>query len=401
MKITHVKTLILSRLHQPHEQWFSATFRTVKADCALVVISTDAGLTGIGEACAYGGPEQIRDWVAFLSEGLLGANPLDAAIAPAPHYASSAYDCAVAGIDCALWDLRARAAGKTVAQLIVDLAQTPRSAPALRAIKLYASSGCRYDWGDNPRQLIDEALSYIQLGYGAMKLRIGTHWPWQGVTVDRFLGLMRELHQSVRATGKPFELALDCNQRLTEAQALIVAKELDRLGFAWLEEPIPQTDIAGYARIAASVEMPITGGEQFTTLAQFRPYLDARAYDIVQPDMGWCGITEGLKIAAYAHRRGIKTIPHGWHNGLMVLANAHFVAALPEPLWNEHCMIQGPLQWAILAEPPAIHAGVLQFTDQPGFGVTLAPDLERRFPYFSGSWGLPVERANAPPLASG
>jgi L-alanine-DL-glutamate epimerase-like enolase superfamily enzyme len=383
--------MLLSRLHQMHEQWFSSTWRVVKADCPIVVIETDAGITGIGEACAYGGPEQIRDWVAFFGEGLAGADPLHLGIAPAPHYRNSAHDCAVAGIDCALWDIRARHAGTTVAQLLVDLQLTPRTAPALDAVWLYASSGVRYDWGADPRQLIEETLGYIAQGYTAEKIRIGTHWPWHGVTVDRFIGLLRELTQAVRATGKRFDLALDCNQRLTEAQALLVAAELDRLGFAWLEEPIPQTDIAGYARIAAAAELPITGGEQFTTLAQFKPYLDARAYDIVQPDMGWSGITEGLKIASYAHRRGIKTVPHGWHNGLMVTANAHFVAALPEPMFNEHCMVQGPLQWAILNEAPDIRDGMLRLAG-PGYGVTLAPDLETRFPYFTGTWNLAVQR---------
>lgn len=395
MKISGIRTLILSRLHERHEQWFTAGIRVYKADCVIVVVDTDEGVRGIGEACAYGGPEQIRDWVNFLSESLIGADPLHLATAPAPHYKNSAYDCAVAGIDCALWDIRGRVAGKTTAQLIVDLGQTTRTAPALDAVRLYASSGCRYDWADNPRQLIEEALGYIAQGYTAMKFRLGTNWSWQGVTVDRFLGLIRELHQAVGATGKRFDLALDGNQRLTEEQAMPIAKELDRLGFAWLEEPIPQTNIAGYARLAAAVDMPVTGGEQFTTLEQFRPYLDARAYDIVQPDMGWCGITEGLKIATYAHKRGIKVIPHSWHNGLMGLANAHYVAALPDPILCEICMIQGPLQWAILREKPDIRDGVLHFNKTPGLGFTLADGLEERFPFMTGSWATPVQREDA------
>ena len=102
------------------------------------------------------------------------------------------------------------------------------------------------------------------------------------------------------------ELMLDGNQRLTEDQALDIARELDRLGFTWFEEPIPQADIDGYARLNAAVDMPITGGEQFTTLEQFRPYLEKRAYDIVQPDVGWCGITE-----AHADRRGGRPLRRG------------------------------------------------------------------------------------------
>lgn len=392
MKITQLQTINLSRLHEMENQWFSNTFRVVKADCVVVVVQTDDGLTGIGEACAYGGPDYIADWVRFYSDLLIGRDPRQLGIEPAPHYRNSAHDCAVAGIDCALWDIRGRAAGKTVAQLLVDLGLTARTEPALNQVPLYASSGCRYDWRVRPEQVIDEALGYIEQGYTAMKLRIGTYWAWDGVTVDRFLGLMRELHQTVKATGKPFGLALDANQRLTEAQALPIAQELDRLGFAWFEEPIPQKEIDGYARLAAAVDMPITGGEQFTTVEQFRPYLERKAYDIIQPDMGWCGITEGLRIAAYAEKFGIKVIPHSWHNGLMAMANSHFVAALPHPIYCELCMIQGPLQWGIFKTPPEIKAGTLIFPNTPGFGVELADDVATTFPYFTGSWALNVER---------
>ena len=265
MKITQLQTLCLSRLHELEHQWFTHTFRVVKADCVIVIVHTDEGLTGIGEACAYGGPEQIRDWVNFYNDVLVGKNPLDGSTAPSPHFRSSSHDCAVAGIDCALWDIRGKAAGKPVAQLVVDLGLSARTEPALTQVPLYASSGCKYDWRVNPHQLIDEASGYSADGYSAMKLRLGTHWDWDSVTVDRFLGLMRELHQAVGATGKPFGLALDGNQRLTEAQAMPIAQELDRLGFIWFEEPIPQTDMDGYARLAAAVDMPITGGEQFTT----------------------------------------------------------------------------------------------------------------------------------------
>jgi L-alanine-DL-glutamate epimerase-like enolase superfamily enzyme len=395
MRITKLTTLCLSRMHEPENQWIVAGIRTIKADCAIVVIDTDAGITGIGEACAYGVPDLIKGWVDFLSPQLLGRDPLDAATAPSPHYRSSSHDCAVAGIDCALWDIRAKAAGKTVSQLLVDSGAGPRTEAPINPVRLYASSGCRYDWGVDPRQVIEEALAYIAQGYTAMKLRIGTEWTWDGVTVDRFLGLMRELSQAVKATGKRFDLAVDGNQRLTEAQAMPIAAELERLGFAWFEEPIPQADVDGYARIAASVEMPITGGEQFTTVDQFRVYFEKKAYDIVQPDMGWCGLSEGMRIARYAEQFGVRVMPHNWHNGLMTMANAHYVAALPRPYMCELCMIQGPLQWAIVKGKPEIKDGNLFLPEVPGLGVDLADGLEARFPYVSGSWALPIQRIDA------
>ncbi len=381
MRITNVQTLCLSRPHELARQWITARYRTLKADCAIVVITTDEGLTGIGEAAAYGWPLKVKGWVEWLKPNLIGKDPTDWSIVPQPNGQTRGYDCAVAGIDCALWDLRGQIANQSVANLI--------KSDALDKVRLYASSGCRYDWNDRPEQLIEEVLGYLDAGYTACKIRIGTEWAWAGVTVDRFLGLMRDLAQTVNSR---LELMLDGNQRLTEDQALAIAQELDRLGFTWFEEPIPQTDVDGYARLNAAVDMPITGGEQFTTLEQFRPYFEKRAYDIVQPDVGLCGITEGLKIAAMADHYGVDLCPHSWHNGLMAMANGHLVAALSNPRVLELCMIQGPLQWAILADPPTILDGWLHFPDRPGLGVQLADDLEERFPYIEGHYAIVVER---------
>ena len=256
-------------------------------------------------------------------------------------------------------------------------------------VRLYASSGCRYDWRRDPRQLIEEALEYIDMGLTAMKFRIGTAWAWDGVTVGRFLGLVRELHQAVDGR---MELMLEGNQRLNEEQSMAIAKELDKLGFAWFEEPIPRDQIDGYARLCAAAETHISGGEGMSTLEQFRPYLEKKAYDIVQPDAGMCGITECMRIGQMAHRYGVDHCPHSWHNGLMGVANAHLVAALPNPRVLELCMIQGPLLWAILAEKPAIEDGYLVLPDKPGLGVELAENLEERFPYIEGAYNVRVLR---------
>src|SRR6187401_1147165 len=103
MKITGIETLTLSRFHEAEQQWFTARYRSVKADCAIVVIDTDEGLRGIGEACAYGGLPEIKELVEWLSPELVGRDVDDWKHVPHPNGRSIAYDCAVAGIDCALW----------------------------------------------------------------------------------------------------------------------------------------------------------------------------------------------------------------------------------------------------------------------------------------------------------
>ncbi|MBD3184577.1 hypothetical protein GF312_20010 [Candidatus Poribacteria bacterium] len=375
MKITKLQTLCLSRLHESECQWVTAAYRTIKADCAIVIIHTDGGINGIAEASAYGVPTNIRDWVDWMAPDIIGKDPEDPFSLPHPNGHSRSYDSAVAGIDSALWDLKGKIAGKRVSELLTE--------EPLKRVRLYASSGCRYDWGDKPEQLIEEALEYIDMGYTAMKFRIGTDWSHNNISVKDFLDLVHKLTDAVNGR---MELMLDGNCRLNEDEAMEIALELDKLGFTWFEEPIPWRDIDAYSRLNDAVEMPITGGESFTTLERFRPYLDKNAYGIVQQDAGLCGITEAMRIAKTAYRFGVDTCPHSWHNGLMAMANGHLVAALPNPRVLELCMIQGPLQWDILEEKPLIESGWLILPDKPGLGVELASDIEERFPYIEGSY---------------
>jgi L-alanine-DL-glutamate epimerase-like enolase superfamily enzyme len=381
MQITRIETICLSRQHEPERQWVTARYRTIKADCAIVVVHTDEGSEGVGEASPYGWPLLIREWVEWLAPEIVGRDPRDLNIVPHPNGLSRAHDAAVAGIDCALWDLRGKIAGKGVSEL---LAEQP-----LSRVRLYASGGCDYDWRRDPRQLIEEAIGYAEQGFTAFKFRLGTEWSWDGVTVDRFLGLVRELSQEV---GSRLELMLDGNCRLTEEQALAIGRELDELGFAWFEEPIPKEQVDGYARLCAAVGTPIAGGESLTTLEQFRPYLECRAYDIVQPDAGLCGISEAMRIAQAAQRYGVELCPHSWHNGLMAVENGHLVAALPHPRVLELCMIQGPLQWGSLAERPMIEGGWLSLPQGAGLGVEPAEGVSERYPYIEGHYAIQVNR---------
>ena len=385
MKITDVRTLCLSRAHEPERQWRTATFLVPKADCTVVVIDTDGGLQGLGEACSYGTPPRIAAEVERFRVSLLGCDPVDV-IPPRPVGLNAPVDTAAAGIDSALWDLRGKIAGKRTCELLTEGATPTR-------IRLYASGGVNYDWENHPESVVTEALSYVEAGYTAFKMRIGTHWAWAGVTVDRMLELLKAVTDAVDGR---MELMLDGNQRLTEADALLVAHALSDWGWNWFEEPIPQTDIDGYARLNAAAAIRISGGEQYTTVEQFEPYLANRAYAIVQQDVGWCGLTEGMRIARRAAEFDVPTCPHNWHNGLMAMANAHLVAALPDtaahPRVLELNMFQGPLQWEILKQKPRIEAGYLYLPDAPGLGVELADDVATRFPFIEGAWGVSIER---------
>lgn len=388
MKITDVTTTHATRMHGLDEQWFTHTFRSVKADMTVVTITTDEGIIGIGEACAYGNPVQIEDWVSWLAPTLIGADLDDPRIVPRPTGTSfarpieSAYDYAVAAIDCALWDARARAAGLPVSRLI--------NSDADDSVQFYASGGVRYDWRiDDPAQLVDDIVGYVAAGYSAVKFRLGTHWGWDGVTPDRFLGLFDQVRAEV---GDGIGLAVDANSRLSREEAQAVAYGLDERGALFFEEPIAKRDIEGYTAITKSVGLRISGGETFTTLEQFRPWLERGAFNIAQPDAGVCGITELLSIGAMAERYGVDIVPHSWHNGVMAMANAHAVAALPNGLMVEESRAQGPLVWDSVEGGSRVVDGRVNLADDLGLGVNVIDHLADAYPYVEGHYGVEVYR---------
>jgi L-alanine-DL-glutamate epimerase-like enolase superfamily enzyme len=387
VKITRVHTISGTRLHAREDQWVTDRYRSIKADIAVVVVETDDGVRGIGEACSYGNPLQIADWVEWFAPTLIGRDVDDFEILPHPngsaldHATSSAHDFAVAGIDCALWDARAKKAGLPVSTLL-----NPR---ADATVKVYASGGVRYDWRGDPNTLVSDVASYVERGYDTVKFRIGTNWKWDGITPARFL----ELFDLVRAeVGDSIGLAVDANSRLTRDEAKEMAAGLLDRGALWLEEPLPKGDFDGYVELNNSTDLRITGGESFTAVEQFRPWIEAHAFDVVQPDAGVCGISEVMRVGELAAREGIDLIPHSWHNGLMLMANAHAVAALPNSPMVEECMVQGPLTWEVIEGGTQVTAGTVRFGDTPGLGVDIIPDLETRFPYVEGHYSVEVYR---------
>jgi L-alanine-DL-glutamate epimerase-like enolase superfamily enzyme len=387
MRITSIETLCATRLHERADHWVTDRYRSIKADIAVVSIRTDTGHRGIGEACSYGNPLKIADWVQWYSAALVGTEVDDVRAHPHPtgtafsKISPSAHDYAVAGIDTALWDLRAQQAGLPLSKLLNPAADD--------LVMVYASGGVRFDWRSNPFSLIDDVAGYVHAGYRTVKIRLGTHWGWDAVTPERFLDLFDALRAEV---GDAVGIAVDGNCRLTREEARILARGLDDRGALWFEEPLDNTDLEGYAELNRSVGLKISGGESFTTQEQFRPWLESGALSIVQPDAGVCGVTELMKIGALAQREGAELIPHSWHNGVMAMANAHAVAALPNAPLLEECMVQGPLKWGVVEGGTRVSDGEIRLGDRVGLGIDIIPDLESQYPYVEGHYSVEVLR---------
>ena len=168
---------------------------------------------------------------------------------------------------------------------------------------------------------------------------------------------------------------------------------LEELGFYWYEEPMNQWKEGAVERhLKIKDALPtvmISGGERFTNRFQLQRWIAEGAYDVIQSDCNFTGISEGWHIARMGHLKGRLHCPHNWHGGLTTIANAHLAAGIPNRHMLELNQTYNPLKEGIFKEPLPVRNGYLYLNDKPGFGVELIDDIEKKFPWSPGSYLKP------------
>jgi mandelate racemase len=247
---------------------------------------------------------------------------------------------AMAGFDVACWDALAVAAKLPLVRL---LGGEPRP------ILAYNSCGL----GLMPKDaLADEAEKLLERGFGAIKLRLG--YP----TLEEDIAAVHAVKKRIPAN---VALMVDYNQALSLDGALVRGRALDREHLAWLEEPIRHDDYAGAALIARELSLPVQIGENFSLVAGMRTALNAKACDLVMPDLERIGgVTGWMEAAAFAAERRIKMSSH-----LYSETSAHLLAVTPTAHYLEY------MDWAdkIVQQPLRIVDGHAIIPDRPGHGL--------------------------------
>lgn len=257
---------------------------------------------------------------------------------------------ALSAVDIAVWDLRARRAGLPLYRL---LGAYRDEVPA------YASLAGMHRM--DVEELVDTAASYVARGFDAIKLFCGVRRPEEDV--ER-VAAVRE------AVGSGVRVMVDCNERLDQPTALWFGRHLAELDVYWLEEPLVSDDVAGHARLADRLGVPIAAGEHLLGRFEFVEYLRHGAAAVVQPDtplMG--GISECLRVAVLAEAHGAALCPH-----FLPELHVHLVAATRAGRYVEHFpMIDG-----LVEETLQVSGGVMRPPDRPGHGILWsAAALER------------------------
>lgn len=350
-------------------------------DSAVILVHTDEGITGIGEVDSA--PTVVKAIIEAprshsvmtgLKEVLIGQDPFDTAELWRRMYHASVYYGrrgvvvhAISGIDIALWDLKGKALGKPLCEL---LGGTPDA-----KVRAYASAL----FGRDGKESGDKAARFKEMGYTAFK------FGWMNFGYSEKTD--RDHLQGIRdAIGPDAPLMVDVGWAYDSGgpewdvtTAISRAKVMAEYNVYWLEEPLHPDNMAGYGELSDRSPVRIAAGEECATIYEFRDLLERGRVHVLQPDVSRAGgVTETMRIAALAQSHDRPVVPHHFKTGILGAVSVHINASIPNRLFQE---TPAPGEGSILNTnlvQPAVQLdaeGNIVIPRGPGLGVELDPDV--------------------------
>jgi len=330
-------------------------------------IETDDGVHGIAGPL----PDMVALYVARrLRPILLGQDPVaheklwDQMHRIMVHGRQGDAMLAISAVDCALWDLKGRWLNQPVFRLL--------GGPTRDEVPCYASM-LGFSVQDMGR-VRDRATEYKALGYRAQKWFF-RHGPGSGADgMRQNVLLVRTLRETL---GRDYDIMLDCWQSFDPLYTVELAERIAEYTPRWLEECVMPDRIDSYRAVKQRTNIPLSGAEHEYTRWGFKRFIDAQALDVLQPDIYWAGgISETLKIAAYASAHDLVVIPHGHSTP----AGLHFTLAQPPSLtpYQEYLVKWNAINQHFLAHKLVPQAGVLHVPALPGLGMDLDAGMIER-----------------------
>lgn len=368
MRIAALRTHLLEhRLEVPFE---SASMRFDRRAHVLVEVVCDDGTVGWGECLGPARPNAAV--VAAYAPWLIGQDPRATERLWAVLYNALRDQgqrglaiTALSGIDMALWDIKGKALGVSVATLLGGRWR--------EHVRAYATGSFRRDGVDRVADNAAEMAARRDEGFHACKIKIG-------FDVAEDLRVIRAVRDAI---GPGMRLMIDANHGYTLAEATRLGRAAAEYDIDWFEEPVVPEQIGAYAALRAAQPIPIAGGETWHTRWGMWPAIEARAVDILQPDIAGCGgLSEAVKIATLASLHGIRIVPHVWGTGVHIAAALQFMAAqVPDPVRTnpvepimEFDRTPNPFRQAVLATPIEARDGIVAIPDGPGLGIEINRD---------------------------
>ncbi len=362
MRITRVETLPIDRY-------------------LFVQVHTDAGITGLGEAGTWGYLEAAEQVVAKWAHYLVGEDPLRIEhhwqyLYRSTHFRGSAIMGALSAIDIALWDIAGKHFGVPVYQLLggktrhktrvyyhvlAETVETLVEGCIQARARGFTAVGHLSPFADEPR-----SQPYFK-----------THVAKMGEAIDA-------VRQFREAVGDEVDLCIEIHRRLTPAEAIELARGIERYHPMFYEDPILPDNFDAMGLVAENIHIPIATGERLHTIQEFEMLIRRGAVQFVRPDVCLCGgITGAKKVAALAEASYVGVVPHNPLSPVSTAACVQIAACIPNFTIQEYPTGEDrpPKSEIVKTALEYDGQGSLLVPEVPGIGVELAPAAVKLHPY--------------------
>jgi galactonate dehydratase len=363
--------------------------KILRADRYLFInVETDAGITGIGEAGAWSFPEATIGALMEFRSSLIGEDPFLIehhwqSLYRWTYFRGSIISSAISAIDIALWDIKGKALGVPVYELLGGKCRD--------RVRTYAPV-----FEFSAEKMAEGCLMLKEKGFTAARLMItGPVRAERGDIQDsinsyRVHAAVEKVQKCREAVGRDFDLCLEVHRSMNPAEASVFVKSVEPYAPMFIEDPIPPDNYQIMAEIAGKTSIPIATGERFINIHEFELLLSRGAAKYVRPDV--CvvgGLSASKKIAAIAEAHFAGIIPHNPLGPVSTAACLQLDACIPNFTIQEFpsfYMENGDN--GMMVDPFELEQGYLIIPDAPGIGIELVSDIQERFPVKNGGQHL-------------
>jgi L-alanine-DL-glutamate epimerase-like enolase superfamily enzyme len=385
MKITGIETFVVDAGWRPWQ---------------FVAVRTDEGITGYGECSDGRSPYGVVATVQEFAPMLTGKDPRPIEMRYQDLYRMTRQSPggiaakAIAGVELALWDIKAKALGVPVYELF--------GGPVRERQMVYWShcgTSRARDYktiGVPPLRTMDDVFrlgeEVVKRGFKALKTNIvypgdpasvhfggfggGPGTTDQNVTPQMLDHIATLIGTFRRAVGPHVGIALDLNFNFKAEAARRICKVLEPFNMMWVE--IDMYDANALREVKDSTFLPICSGENLYGLRDYRPHFEARAMDVVMIDVPWNGFGPSRAVAQLAESYELNIAPHNYYSHLSTMHSAHLCATIPNVRIMEIDIDDVPWKDELVDHPPVIENGELVIPTRPGWGVNLNEDVARK-----------------------
>lgn len=362
MKITAVKTFVCN------------AFRT---NFVFVKIETDSDIHGWGEATLEYKEPTVVAAIHDLEYYLIGKDP--------QNIEAFRHDCyrdaywrggpvlmsALAGVEMALWDIKGKALGVPVYQLLGGKVRD--------AVPAYVNGW--FSPAKTPEEFAEKVIQVRDNGFTACK------WDpfgkaWLQISKKDLATAMECVRQVAVAAGNDVDLLIEGHGRFDIPTAVKIARQLEEFDIFWFEEPIPPDDKEGLAEVKRRSRVPIAAGERLYNRYEYRQFFDLSCSDYIQPDISHAGGLMELRfLGAEAEARHIGFCPHNPSGPVANAATLQLAACVPNFVKLEMMMTDVPYRADICDEQLTVENGCVVIPERPGLGIELNEKEMEKYPF--------------------